>query len=280
MGFEMVSPILSGKEGLAIVGEIMEAMKDYQVELSKNTDFHVHVDATGRTVEEVRNAWKNFIFFEDALDTFQPPNHRGNRNPWMQSIGAHFYSIQDAYNQLDQCDSLDCLYELAQPETPMGARVHKLNMSPHGDSMSLEFRGHHSTYSKDEAMNWVLLATNLVQKSFDGIVADPTKTFATASAKAKYMFSLLFDPDDADRLQQFYGKKSRRIMSLARAARKDSIWTDPVKVQWEDFGVYKIQAELDEEDAILARDASVFTTKQRQRFRTTKRNRFDSKAIW
>jgi len=190
-GFELVSPPIND------VGQVraaLDAMAEYGAQLSAESDFHVHVDVSNRSVEEVRNVLKNFVMFESTMDQSQPPNHQGNSNVWMQSNAGHFPHPEVAYTAFDLCDTLHCLYQASQPMTGLGSRVHKLNLAEHKDSVTLEFRGHHGTVDANTAVNWIKLVNMFVRNSFEpGRVAKLEATLLTPLERVEYMFKLLLE---------------------------------------------------------------------------------------
>lgn len=222
-GFEVVSPPI---QDLNQVRAVLNAMKEYGAKLSEVTDFHVHVDATGRSVEEIRNVLKNFIMFESTMDITQPLNHQGNSNVWMQSNSAHFESVEAAYFAFDQCDSLACLYQTSQPETGLGPRVHKLNLAEHPGSVTLEFRGHHGTSEASEVAAWIKLLNKFVLHSFQGVVAHPSADLLKPNDKLNFFFDSLLDRDA--KLKEAFTKRAFEQLTKHLTTPDDSIYNKPV----------------------------------------------------
>jgi len=227
-GFEIVSPPINNIDQ---VRKVLDAMKKYGSTVSETTDFHVHVDATNRSVEEVRNVLKNFIVFESTMDLAQPTNHRGNSNVWMQSNSAHFDSPASAYSTFDECETLQCLYFTNQPATGLGSRVHKLNLAEHPNSVTLEFRGHHGTLESGEVASWVKFLTVFVRRSFEGVVADSKAGRMSPTDRMAYMFDLLLD-NDKELIKNYIHRvfdQSRKSFLTA----EDSIFNKPVLSPYE-----------------------------------------------
>ena len=81
-GFEFVSPILSDtSDWRSAIEQALYAMKSAGAALSPETDFHVHVNATGADIPSIRRVYKNFLSLEPVFDLLQPPNHRGPPPP-------------------------------------------------------------------------------------------------------------------------------------------------------------------------------------------------------
>lgn len=223
-GFEVVSPILDGEGSVDQVEKVMQGMTNFEAILSESTDFHVHVDATGRSVDEIRNVLKNFIYFEGALDYFQPPNHQAGNNPYTKSLSAHFDSPTMAYKLLDSCTNIECLVDLVQSGASReDKRQHKLNLAPHGDAMSIEFRGHHGTTDSKTATHWVRFTNLFVHGSFKGQVARPDAA-VTVEDKLKQMFNM-FLPDEASEFFKFYKSRAEALAAKIKEEGPDSILT-------------------------------------------------------
>jgi hypothetical protein len=170
-GFEMVSPIDPPLEHLQ---NVWRTVMDAHAFVDPITDFHVHVDVSNKTVGEVRNVYKNFVFAETALDMLHPFHHRGNVNEWLQSLSSNFDSRAEA--ELDACDTYLCLRNAMQGRKTnefYEMRRYKLNLiigEEDGLPSNFEFRGHHSTLDVEAALDWIYLTNVFVARSCDGLL--------------------------------------------------------------------------------------------------------------
>jgi len=78
--FELVGPILKGKEGLEIMKRVLEITKELGVLVNKSCGFHVHIGETAWNNDPnmLKGIVKNFIKHELAFDCMVPPSRRNN----------------------------------------------------------------------------------------------------------------------------------------------------------------------------------------------------------
>mmetsp|Transcript_16982 Transcript_16982/g.36851 ORF Transcript_16982/g.36851 Transcript_16982/m.36851 type:complete len:464 (+) Transcript_16982:172-1563(+) len=229
-GFEVVSPVLTE---VAEITKVIRAMQGFGAELSESTDFHVHIDVSGRDVAQIGRVYKHFIAYERALDSFQPPNHQGNNNPYLKSIRELFDSVSAAWDALDACKTVDCLVQTAQPGKDKEAiRAYKLNLAIHSssDTTSLEFRGHHGTLDPETAKHWIRLASRMVQCSVDNTCHVPAKDNTLEG-----MMNALF-PEDSETAKAFY--RRRMAMIDAESKKPASLYSRKVWSMQELYGSY------------------------------------------
>jgi hypothetical protein len=175
-GFEMVSPI---DPPLEHIQHVWRTVMNAHAFVDPITDFHVHVDVSNKTVGEVRNVYKNFVFAETALDMLHPFHHRGNVNEWLQSLSSSFDSRVEA--ELNACDTYFCLRNAMQGHKTnefYEMRRYKLNLiigEEDGLPSNFEFRGHHSTLDVEAALDWIYLTNVFVARSCDGLLLSADK---------------------------------------------------------------------------------------------------------
>ena len=181
VGFELVSPL---NPSLQSVETVVTVMKDLGVQNDPlETVLHVSVDARNKTVAQIRNAYKNFLVVEQALDEIRHPLHRAGRTWKSASIARVFASVQQAHALLDACDSVACLKETAEPTEStwypiylMCLRVKDDNEIPNfattgqlDNNLRIEFRGIQSTVESHVVIGWIRLLNRIVQESFRGV---------------------------------------------------------------------------------------------------------------
>ena len=162
-GFEVVSPILSGDDGLAQIKKVCETLTALGAKVNTSTGFHVHVDARTMTLPVLKNVCRMWMKYEPAFDTLMPASRRST-NPYCQPILQRFQSVADAFTKIGAATSAHALRELLNPQSNYSGdgRYHKLNlhaMSRHG---TLEFRQHSGTVEAAKVVNWVKLVVGFV----------------------------------------------------------------------------------------------------------------------
>ena len=85
-GFEVVSPVLEGEAGLETLRTAAHALADAGATANRSCGLHVHIDAHGMTVENIRTIVCRYASFEEEIDAFMPPSRRGNTNGYCYSV--------------------------------------------------------------------------------------------------------------------------------------------------------------------------------------------------
>ena len=75
-GFELVSPILRGPEGLKACDKAVKAISNFDVSVSNKCGLHVHVDATDIPFEGLKRICQNWVKYEEGIDLMVADNRR------------------------------------------------------------------------------------------------------------------------------------------------------------------------------------------------------------
>ena len=62
--FELVSPILSGGSGLNQASQVLDALKQTELQVNKSMGFHVHVDVSALSLQEIIKVCQNAVKYE------------------------------------------------------------------------------------------------------------------------------------------------------------------------------------------------------------------------
>lgn len=97
-GFEVVSPVLYGEEGLESVRAVVTALNDAGASVNKTCGFHVHFDARDLSVTSVKAIIMRYAAHETEIDAFMPPSRRADTNKYCLSIQrvVNMTSLQEA----------------------------------------------------------------------------------------------------------------------------------------------------------------------------------------
>jgi hypothetical protein len=172
-GFEVVSPILQGPEGLAQVRTVMDALTAAGAKVNKGTGLHVHIGAAEFSLAEIRNIAKNYLLFEDFFDAIMPPSRRANENIYIRSnrgvFGAYDNpAAQRGVDRLNACTTIDEIVKTLHPGANRGSdygRYFKLNLVSYWKHGTIEFRQHSGTVDADKALNWITLLMQFVNRA-------------------------------------------------------------------------------------------------------------------
>lgn len=161
---ELVSPILEGMAGMQDLEKVCEVLTILRAKINKSCGMHVHFDAAGMGINEVKNLMLNYAAYENQIDTFLPSSRRGNTNTYCQSLR----------NDKAKIEAATSINGLANA---IGTRYRKINLQSFVRHGSIEFRQHSGTTEFEKIKNWVLFLHNLVDFSKTKRVEESEATF-------------------------------------------------------------------------------------------------------
>lgn len=154
-GCEVVSPILSGNDGLNILRRVVRVLKAAGASVNNTCGFHVHVDARDLEGIEIINAVSRYARHESEIDSFMAPRRRGDRSEWCHTM-----------TPVAQRLLADGAYSTAQGlHYLVSSRYFKLNVHAFVRHGTLEFRQHAGTMNINKMVNWIIFAVNFVENS-------------------------------------------------------------------------------------------------------------------
>lgn len=164
-GMEVVSPILSGPEGLDAVKAVMEALTDFGCTVSKNCGLHVHVGVGDPGIDFFKTLTKLYAANEPIIDRFMPQSRRASANQYCRTI------TDITTQRIDQAATYTGLCNLF-----VAGRYHKLNLTAHNRYQTVEFRQHSGTLDHAKAANWVKFCLRMVKAAREGRIGPVTTT--------------------------------------------------------------------------------------------------------
>jgi hypothetical protein len=224
--FELVSPILTGRTVPDSISNILERLDSIKsmLKVNKSMGFHVHVDVSEHSLQQLVKICQNFIKYEDVMDTLMPPSRRtgssessqyfrSNRQSVAENIKAQLKLPANAtvtnkhcHDALGKCMDLNQLVKLMNS----GSRYHKLNLQNlvTGRQTTLEFRQHSATINNSKVGAWVRFCVAFCSNSAK--LAPPTCFKASRSMDNR--FTALFCYVIKDRaLRDFYRKRQCQL---------------------------------------------------------------------
>lgn len=182
-GLEVVSPILSGRDGLNQVKIVAETLNRIGCKVDKSCGLHVHIGADVLGVKKVKSIVRRWLNNEHHLDAIQPLSRRSNNNNFCYSLANTF----DA-SALDHCRTIKTL---AQCQT---TRYSKLNLQSYRRHQTIEFRHHSGTTDAKKITNWIQFlldfCTNSVNntddRGFDALFTNNNIAQFYSARKAKF----------------------------------------------------------------------------------------------
>jgi hypothetical protein len=170
---EVVSPILTGDDGIEQTRKVVEALKAAGCTVDQRCGFHVHVFAGDMSIDQLRKLAVNFVHSETAMDAIMPATRRADCNRYVESNRSGFggttenEKINNAIKAFEQATTKAKLIELVSSNNRPGnaSRFRKLNFQALTRQPTVEFRQHHGTVEADKVTNWVRLCVAMVERS-------------------------------------------------------------------------------------------------------------------
>lgn len=161
-GWEIVSPILVGEEGIEQVRKVAKTLVAKNATVNKNCGLHVHVDAHGLSIKSIVNVARRYAKFETEINNFMPVARRSNQ--YCRAINA---------SDLDYIESRGISY--------LGGldRYQKVNLSAYARHGTVEFRQHSGTVNGEKMENWIRFCVAFVEAS---IINEPAVAEVNSSA--------------------------------------------------------------------------------------------------
>lgn len=166
-GYELVSPILFGEEGLATVKKVLNCLNQSKRNadmdmINYSCGLHVHIEAKDLSSHDIHQIVTRYKDNENVIDSWMPPSRRGNGR-WAQSIQSSWSSRY-----------LDAVQNLQETYTNVGnalrncqaTRYSKINFTrAYRNYKTIEFRHHSGTTDYNKISNWIEFLQNFIEQS-------------------------------------------------------------------------------------------------------------------
>lgn len=155
--FEVVSPILSGENGISQVRKVAKALVAAGAGVDQSCGLHVHIDANDLSKNDIVNAVKRYDFHELSIDSFMPRSRRGTRNHYCHPVSDLIPDLVRKSREPGVTVDRLCasVYE----------RYYKLNIAAFIRHGTLEFRQHSGTVNGKKMENWIRFCVNFIEMS-------------------------------------------------------------------------------------------------------------------
>lgn len=168
-GFEVVSPILRGNEGLAQLKIVMDTLIANGARVNKSTGVHVHFGVGDWGLPQFRNLFARYVKYEQAIDSFMPPSRRNNNycrplttiGGAIQNIGMNGVGIKNVVEA--KWHSWKNVKNLTQYSDYFGrSRYFKLNLQSFWSHGTIEFRQHSGSFEFGKVCRWIELTGAMI----------------------------------------------------------------------------------------------------------------------
>lgn len=163
---ELVSPILSGIDGLKEVAKVVQLLADAGAKVNKSCGLHVHVDANDLSAKVLFNVYRRYALHEIQIDTWMVKSRRANNNDYCLStlnildrtaVETENLSPQEAAEMMEERYSASGHY--------FGGRYNKVNLCAYLRHGTIEFRHHGGTVNVEKVLSWIMFCVNFVETS-------------------------------------------------------------------------------------------------------------------
>ena len=209
-GFEIVSPILSGEEGITQMRTVARALGRAGARVNRECGLHVHVGIGDLNANEVAKIVSRYARFESTLDSWMPPSRRGDENRFCLSVVRFGRSIEATGNFRRVSDVVAHQY----------GRYVKVNLECYRRQQTIEFRQHSGTCNASKIENWIRFLLHFVEASrgMAPEVTTPQRPMTrarrtTAGVRRNSMAVKL------DRVIQAFGSADRSTLTVSEIAR-------------------------------------------------------------
>jgi hypothetical protein len=242
-GVEVVSPILTGEDGLAQAAKVADVLKALNCTVDKACGLHVHVGAGDLDLPQMKKLAINFVHSETAFDAIVPPSRRKDENQFIRSNRTGFggsyenEGINKAIAAFNGATTLNDLYIRVSSVADHGQRLtnardnrryRKLNLLPMLAYKTVEFRQHGGTVEAEKITNWVKLCVAFVERSKTSRPRPRTSTAPhVASAELGMLLTWLrLTPDTCKYFRQRRKEFDQRHIDRAAAAERQRALTE------------------------------------------------------
>ena len=168
---ELVSPPLSGVEGIEEVRRALRALVSAGATVNASCGLHVHVDAGDLSASQIASLLRRYSAFQAGIDAFMPASRRNSR--WAQRIDpAQIVAVESSHNLRDTAARLD--------------RYRVINVAAFARHGTLEFRQHSASVNGGKVARWVAFVLFFVAASVQTApVAAPVAPVSVAAARGR-----------------------------------------------------------------------------------------------
>ena len=152
-GWELVSPPLSGIEGLEEVAKVCDILeRKLNIEVDQSCGLHVHVEADELTYEDIKNVVLRYALHEKTIDSFMPKSRRDYNNYYCLSIR---HALNN--NEFKKAKTIQNLSRYMGNE-----RYSKINLQSYVRYGTVEFRQHSGSVNDEKICNWIKFCVEFV----------------------------------------------------------------------------------------------------------------------
>jgi hypothetical protein len=160
-GWEVVSPVLRGEDGLEQIRKVTRLLRDLGATVNRTCGMHVHHGADDLTIGDVKRVTKTWYENQSLIDGLVSPSRRGSANRYCRALDGRFL------REVEAVESLQGLQRVYFD------RYRSLNLASYGRHGTLEIRQHQGTLDAEKVVSWVRFGQAIIDGA---VVAAPETT--------------------------------------------------------------------------------------------------------
>lgn len=172
-GYELVSPPLRGRKGIAQLRRVMTELAAAGIEVNKSCGAHVHHCARDFSVATFARLAGNYANLQSAVDTVMPNSRRAT-----VGFGNNYCRPIDGYSLRE----LGRASTLSDVQIAHRNRYSVVNFQSFPSYGTVELRQHAGTVNADKLIHWILFGQGMMRAAVRGVTILPTGTLAAAFA--------------------------------------------------------------------------------------------------
>ena len=182
-GFEVVSPVLKGEQGLAQAKVVLDALNAAQSRVDVRCGLHTHYGAADLTAAEIATVVRRYAKFEDEIDAWMAPSRRGNANRFCRSVRSFLASGSVMQKLASRSTAEAC--------DAFGTRYAKVNLEAWRRHRTIEFRQHGGTVESEKALAWIKFGLGFIEESRRVAAGTNTEALIPADGKIGTVVTML-----------------------------------------------------------------------------------------
>ena len=164
---EVISPPLSGIDGLKQVEAVVQQMQQYGITVNRSTGLHVHHCSSNLKLKTFVNLLKFYAFYEGIIDSLMPKSRRGSGRTYLGAVKeiARVSSAKEFCVKIDnyvQSNGLTLNWNYHEDIIELcrfvdNERYCKINIVAFRKHGTIEFRHHSGTVDSEKVSAWIEL---------------------------------------------------------------------------------------------------------------------------
>lgn len=150
---ELVSPPLSGSEGIEQVRSVLRALVGAGATVNRSCGLHVHVDANDLGVSQIGSILRRYQTYQNEINRFMPASRRNSR--WAKAITPELIRQVEGYNTPQALRNNVGYFD----------RYYAVNVAAFARHGTVEFRQHSASVNSSKVAHWIAFCLHFVTSS-------------------------------------------------------------------------------------------------------------------